>query len=144
MRRSVTVLIALLLLVGCRSRSPRCDLSGTITYKGQPVNGASLTLIPTGGKGQEVLVPVGQDGTFNSADVPVGDYKVVVEGSPGNPGPSTKGMTPDQLAKMKDKLAELKTPATIKFPDKYKQPEKTDLKVTATPGQQTVTLELKD
>src|SRR5262249_53068457 len=135
-----------LLLVGCGgSKKTSGVLSGTITYKSQPVNGATLILHPAvSGQGAEFNVPVTQEGTFRTSGVPVGEYKVVVQASPGNAGPSTKGMPPDKLAEAKDKLSQLSTPATIKFPEKYKQLEKTELKVTVGPGEQTVTLELKD
>jgi hypothetical protein len=146
MRRIVTVSVVLLLLVGCgKSRNPSGTLSGKVTYKGQPVNGATLLLYPTAaGQGAEFPIPVAQDGTFRTSDVPLGNYKVVVQPSAGDPGPSTKGMTPDQIAKMKEKIDSLKTPATIPIPDKYKQKEKTDLTVNVTGGSQQWDPELKD
>jgi hypothetical protein len=145
MRRLVLVSIAVLLFVGCRPRAPKGTVSGTITYQGQPVNGATLLLYPTfGDEGAEISIPVSQEGTFRTDDVVAGEYKVVVQASPGNPGPSTKGMSPEQLAKMKDQLEQMKAPATIKYPDRYKQRDKTDLNVTVVRGDQTLPLELKD
>ena len=54
-------------------------MKGTITYKGQPVNGALLKLYPTSGGDIYTAIPVGPDGAFSTADVPPGDYKIVVE-----------------------------------------------------------------
>jgi hypothetical protein len=146
MQRLIAVSIGLLLLAGCgSSRAPSGWVSGTITYKGQPVNGAALLLYPTSGAlGAEVTIPVTQEGTFRAADVPLGEYKIVVQPNPGDPGPSTKGMTPEQLAKMKDQLDKMKTPATITIPEKYKTKDKTDLTVTVTRGEVKLPLELKD
>ena len=148
MRRFQMISLVLFLgaLAGCGwGETLGVGVSGAVTYKGQPINGATLLLYPTtAGQGAEVSIPVTQEGTFRTADVPLGDYKIVVQANPGDPGPSTKGMTPAQMAEMKEKLAQLKTPATIKYPDKYKSKEKTDLTVTIAKGEQTLTLELKD
>ncbi len=146
MRRIVVVSIGLLLLVGCGPKNAKGTLSGTIKYKGLPVNGATLHLFTPGGKeGNDIEVPVAQDGTFSVADVPAGDYKVIVVGSPGTAGPSTKGMTPEQLAKMQGSLDKMKQEKTIDFPDKYKQKDKTDLTCTVVKGaNEKVDWELKD
>ena len=145
MRRIVALSIGFLLLLGCGPKNTKSVVSGKITYNGHPVNGATLLLYPTiAGQGAEVSIPVAQDGTFRTADVPVGEYKVVVQANAGDPGPSTKGMSPQQMAEMKGKLDELRTPATIKYPDKYKDRAKSDLTMTVSKGEQTVTLELKD
>jgi len=144
MRRIVTISIGLLLLAGCGSnRSGSGMVSGTITYNGQPVNGAALLLYPAGG-GAEILIPVTQEGEFRTSDLPPGEYKVVVQGTAGSPGPPTQGMSPQKLAEVKEKLEAMKTPATIKFPDKYKSQATTDLKLTVIAGEQTLNLELKD
>jgi hypothetical protein len=143
MRRVALVLLGLLLVAGC-ARGPRSGLlTGSVTYKGQPVNGAALFLHPVGGS-EALLIPVAQDGTFSTADIPQGEYKVVVQGTEGQPGPPTQGMSPAQLAKASEKLAGLKTPATIRFPDKYKAPKTTPLTMTVRGGEQTENLELTD
>jgi hypothetical protein len=116
-------------------------VSGTITYKNQPVNGATLLLYPSAGGSSTVSIPVGQDGTFRTNDVPTGDYKIVVQPDPGNPGPPTKDLPPD----MKQKAEALKVPPTIPIPEKYKTKEKTDLPpLSVAKGEQRLTLELKD
>jgi hypothetical protein len=145
MRSVLTVSLGLLLLTGCGPSIVKGVVSGTVTYKSQPVNGATLFLYPTtAGKGSEMTIPVDQEGTFHASDVPAGDYKVVVEPSKGNPGPKTKGMTKEQLAQQKELLDSLKQPPTIKIPQKYTKQETTDLKMTVGAGEQTVPLELHD
>jgi hypothetical protein len=116
---------------------------GSVTYKGQPVNGAALLLHPTGG-GEAIVIPVAQDGTFKSADIPQGDYKVVVEGTEGQPGPPTDRMSPKQLAKASEKLSKLSTPPTIPFPDNYKSAQTTPLTLSVRGGQQTENFVLTD
>jgi hypothetical protein len=144
MWRLVPVSIALLLLAGCGSQTPKGGVSGTVTYKNQPVNGPTLFLYPTtAGQGAEMTIPVGQDGTFKS-EVPVGDYKVVVQPNPGGAAFNTKGMKPDQLEKMKEQIEASKIPATIHIPPKYTKKDSTDWTMTVGKGEQTVTFELKD
>jgi len=145
MRRIITVSVGLLLLVGCGTKHSGGVLMGTVTYKGQPVNGAVLALIPASGEGNGVNIPVTQEGTFRTSDVPPGEYKIVVQGSGGSPTLSLKGMSPAKQAEAKEKLAKLgETKPTIPFPAKYKSHLTTDLKCTVAQGEQTLPLELKD
>jgi hypothetical protein len=145
MRRVTLVLIGALVLVGCNtSKVPKGSLKGTIAYKGQPINGGSLLLHGTDGNGIEVTIPVAQDGTFSSTEVPVGEYKVVVEPNPGGTPFDTTGMTPEQKEKMKEQIQASKTPGTIKFPEKYQKLETTDLTVKVAKGQTSVELRLND
>jgi hypothetical protein len=144
MRRSVAVCLGLLLLAGCSgSKIVKTTLAGTITYKEKPVNNATLLLYPAAG-GEGLPIPVDKDGKFRSADVPAGDYKVVVQGSAGSSGPDTKGMTKDQLEKMKGSLDAMKSDPTIPFPDKYKKKESTPLSVTVSKGMPEQTFTLTD
>jgi hypothetical protein len=144
MRRIVTVSILLLFLIGCRPKGGKGGLvQGKLTYKGQPVNNAALILIATGGKGESVSIPVSQEGTFSSADIPPGEYKIVVEGSSGA-GVDTSRMDPAKLAQAKEKIERMKGKPTIPYPDKYKSHLTTDLVRTIVKGEQTLDLELKD
>lgn len=148
MRRIVTISLGLLLLVGCGSRSGKVGVvSGKITYKGQPVNNAALQLYPTSaGATDPITIPVTGEGTFRITDVPPGEYKIVVQGSAGatQASPSLAGLPPDKAAEMKEKLSKMNTPATIPFPDKYKNRQTTNLKCNVTQSDQTLNLELTD
>jgi hypothetical protein len=143
MRRLVTVSLGLLLLIGCGGKNQGGVLTGTITYQGKPVNGAAIFLHAPGAE-TGLLIPVDQEGKFRSTDVPPGEYKVVVQGAAGSSGPPTQGMSPEKMAEAKEKIAAMKSPPTIPFPDKYKSTATSDLKVTVVAGEQTVKLELKD
>ncbi|OWK34575.1 hypothetical protein [Fimbriiglobus ruber] len=120
-------------------------VSGKITYKGQAVNGGTLMMVNTGDKGESTNVPLTQEGTYRAADLPEGEYKVVIQPASGTAGvPSTKGMDPAKAAEIKSKIDAMKTAATITIPDKYKKVATTDLKLTVGKTDQTFDFELKD
>jgi hypothetical protein len=146
MWRALPILVAAVLLAGCGpKRAATGTVSGTITYKGKPVNGAVLHFYPAkGGAAETVMIPVNQEGAFDASGVPPGDYKVVVQPSKGTSGPSTKGMSKAKLDEMKGKLDEMKTPATIPIPKKVQDVGSTNLTCSVTTGKQEVTLEVMD
>jgi hypothetical protein len=152
MRRIIVVSLGLLLVMGCGSkRGSGGTLSGTVRYKGQPVNGAILRLHPASAEGIDYSIPVSQDGTFRSSDVPPGEYKVAVEAATppaqARHMPSMKGDNSPQAKEMQEKLNQMQQgqdPPTIPFPHKYKNMATTDLKCTIKPGEQKLDLELKD
>ncbi|HBI43003.1 MAG TPA: hypothetical protein DDY78_09115 [Planctomycetales bacterium] len=136
MRRIVLVSVAFLLVVGCGpSGSSKGVVKGTITYNGKPVNAVAILLYPSVDKeAVSISVPVTQDGAFNSDDVPVGDYHIVIK-----PSNAPKNMTPGTNSSPGGP-----TP-TIPFPDKYKEIKSTDLTCSVKTGDQTpLKLELKD
>jgi hypothetical protein len=144
MRRISILLVCLAVMAGCNpSQGAKGTLSGNVTYKGHAVNGGSLNLISVSSPGIELPIALGQDGSFRSADVPAGDYKVVIEPSAGVKGPPNQGLPPE----MKERLekANMSQPPTIPIPEKYKKGETTDLTLTVKSGGETkVNLELKD
>jgi hypothetical protein len=152
MRRIVTVSMVVLLLAGCggSKRVKHGVVSGKVTYKGQAVNDAALVLYPVGAAPETVPVtlPVSHEGEYStSPETPTGEYKVIVEGSKGTsqvPPELLKRMTKEKQAEMKAKLDPMSTPPTIRFPDKYKDVNKTTLRLTVTDKDQTLDLTLTD
>lgn len=152
MKRIVLVSISIVLLMGCTSkRSTNGSISGKLTYNGKPVNGALLRLIPASKEGEEVRIPVTQEGTYSSTGVPAGDYKVVIQGTQLPPDVEKtmkqmpKGMDPAKAEEMKQKFQQSHQEVpTIPFPNKYKKADTTDLKWTITQGKQELNLDLKD
>ena len=151
MRQIVRVSVGLLLLavlVGCGKRSRYGTVSGKVTYKGQPVNDAALVLYPTAGGTVKnaFTIPVTQEGTFRIADVPPGEYKVVVQGAGKGDDEAAllRDLPRDKKEKVKSMMEGQRTPVTIPFPDKYKNPNTTDLRCTITDKDQKLDLELKD
>jgi hypothetical protein len=152
MRRILFVSIVLLPLMGCGSRDKQGGvISGKITYKNQPVNGAMLQLHPDPGPGVEISIPVTQEGTFRASNIPPGEYKIVVSSSQAPPGGRNmptipKGTDPAKAEEMRQKLQQMQgqDAPTIAYPNKYKNIASTDLKCTIKEGDQTLPLELKD
>jgi len=152
MKRILLASLGLVLLFGCGGkRSTGGSVTGTITYKGKPVNGAMLFFHPTSGEGNDIAVPTTQEGTFSAFDIPPGEYKIFVESSRIPPealkGPEIpKGMDPAKAEEMKQKFQQMRgqEAPTIPFPAKYKDVATTDLKCTISQGKQQLTLELKD
>ena len=149
MRRIVTVALVALLLAGCGPKGKKTGVvTGKITYKGQPVNGAALLLFPTAGGDTAVMtVPVSQEGEFRISELTPGQYKVVVQGTAGAQQVDPrllKSMPPEKQAEVKEKLSHMNTPPTIRFPDKYKDPKKSPLTWDVQKGDQTKDLALTD
>ena len=145
MRRLVAISIGLLILVGCRSKVE--SLSGTITYKGQPVNNVMLHLYPVDGKSPDVPIPVTQEGTFRTTGVKPGEYKVVViPPQTDDMASKFRNMKGAQAEEAKKKLQQNQSQEkpTIAFPRKYQNTMSSDLKCTITGGQQVLPLELKE
>jgi hypothetical protein len=142
MTRFLSLVVMLLFLAGCGGgkNAPTGTVTGKITYKGQPVNGAALQLIQTTGQGDSHNIPVTQEGTFNVSSVPVGEYIVVVVPAAGSPMHVGKNAS----AEVKAKADEMKITPTIPIPEKYKQRLKSDLRLTVTAGVTTQDFELKD
>jgi hypothetical protein len=143
------VLIAPLFLVpvcGCsKNPSAPASISGTVTYKGDPVTGGTLTFVTK--ENVNYSTAIGADGKYGKSDLPEGEMKVVIETESikpktdvpaygegrGNPiGPAPKGAKQVSAGKY------------VKIPDKYNSAVTTDLKVTLSSGSQTQDFELKD
>jgi hypothetical protein len=139
-----------LLLLGCGKHGTGGTVSGTLQYKGQAVNGATLHFYPVPGPGPDFAVPVSQDGTFHTSQVPAGEYKVVVQPSKAPPGGRTPNipadMDPAQAADLREKFKKAypEQAPTIPFPDKYMDEDTTNLKCTIQDGEQKLPLQLED
>ena len=142
---SLILSVGIFCLVGCGGppAAPKTVVTGTVTYKGQPVNGAALQLYPTEGAGEPTNVPVAQDGTYRAADLAVGEYIVVVVPSEGR-GQSMKGVDKAKMAEYQAQADAMKSTPTIKIPDKYKKRLDNPLKMTVSKGEQKIPLELTD
>lgn len=81
-----SLLLGCALLVGCSSGEKLYPVSGKVTYKGQPLSGALVTLHPKDSSDPRVERPVGytqEDGTFRlntgqREGAPAGQYVVTV------------------------------------------------------------------
>lgn len=86
---AITLVIVLVAATGCGSRGPaRYDISGTVTFRGEPVPAGSIMFIPTGTAAGEQ--PVGfctfREGDFESKagrSPGTGSYRAVITGCDG-------------------------------------------------------------
>jgi hypothetical protein len=145
MRKCGVLAVCLLALVACSEQNKKSVfLSGSITYKGQPVNGGSLKLFSASAAGEPYTIPIDQEGKFRIADVPEGEYKAVVQPSAGMTPNIPKGLDPGKMAEAKEKSELMKQPPTIPIPDKYKDRLKSTLTITVKKGEPDIKLELTD
>ncbi len=150
MRRLVILSLGLVLFAGCGAkRNQGGSIKGKITYNGKAVNGVTLRLYPLPGPGVDLTIPVTQEGTFDSTNIPPGEYKIVVEAPANvmqnrNMPAMPKGLDPAKEAEMKKSFEQQMGQATIPFPNKYKAAGSTDLKCTIKEGNPPLELVLKD
>ena len=90
----LSVLLLLLVMVGCDSKPKLTEISGTVTFKGQPIPAGDVSFTPqvsvTGGQLQMYMV---KDGKYDSAQTPEsgllpGKYKVRINGYDGKQIPN--------------------------------------------------------
>jgi hypothetical protein len=81
--RSLAAAAVVALVAGCGSST---NVTGKVTYKGNPVSTGSITLVASNGTVYSGVL--GTDGTFSIPDVPTGDVQVAVVGA--NPATGTK------------------------------------------------------
>ena len=145
MRKILVCCLGLLLLLGCAKKKTETLQMGKLIYKSKPVNNAELLLYPSSGKEEDrITITTDKDGAFELRSVPPGEYKVVVKGSAGTQQANLEGMPPEKQAEARKRLEKMNTPPTIPFPDKYKDLQKTTLKLTVQEGEAKNDLELTD
>lgn len=90
----LSVLLLLLVLVGCESKPTLTEISGTVTFKGQPIPAGDVSFTPevsvAGGQLQMYMV---KDGKYDSTQTPgmgllPGKYKVRINGYDGKQIPN--------------------------------------------------------
>ena len=162
MKRVLCVSMVFVLLtwcgMGCSSkRNAGGSVSGTVTYKGQPVNRAVLMFHPTAGDIKDIEITTSNEGTFSVANLPPGEYKICVESTripkdamkePSRKPKAGKEVDAAKMEEMKMKFQQMKTGGggpTVGLPKKYKDAKTTDLQCTIVEGKpEKLNLELKD
>jgi len=126
--RSLPVLVLLLLLVlaGCSSsKSGTREVSGKVTYKGEPLPGGTITFQSANDKDKVGRTGINEDGSYKLGNAPEGDVKIFFIG-PSRPSDTTKGKAP---------------PVTLEA--KYLKPETSGVSYTVKEGTQTYDIDLK-
>jgi hypothetical protein len=117
------------------------SVSGKVTYKGTPVPNGVVTF--HGDEGQSTQVPLGEDGTYDAPQVPVGQVSVTIATPPDNsvllkvakqwPGGKRFGVgKPIEPPKN-----------VVSIPTKYSNPAQSGLRFNVSEGRQTYDIPLK-
>jgi hypothetical protein len=128
---SVGLVLLLTALGGCS----RPVVSGTVTYKQNPLTRGEVSFIADDGKSRSGLI--GADGNYEIVDPPLGDVKIVVvattvEGKAGKASPilGNQGGAPPVVKSL--------------IPVKYNSPQTSGLTYQVTGGKQTRNIDLDD
>lgn len=152
---SISIVVFTLVGAGCSSSSTG-DISGTVTFQGKPVVSGTVSVI--GPEGNPVGTVIQPDGTYKMTGIqtgssiflvaspaPAGEVAAAGAGKPGKgdildgkpdaaseAGPAAgTTLSPDQLKKW------------VAIPNKYLDPNQTDLKFTVSSGANTFNIEMK-
>jgi hypothetical protein len=133
-------------LLGCSKNSQApARLSGSVTYKGQPLKAGTMQLHAPDGVAYNAQI--GEDGTYIATDIPEGELVITVETESFNP---TKKAAGGKDAEKRLKAQQPPPPGRgsgggtpadlsehyVKIPEKYSNPKTSPLTVTVKSGRQ--------
>ena len=75
---AATLVLSMLVCAGCKKASLGESVSGTVTYKNNPLEGGSIAFFPIAGR--PVIAEVAGDGSYE-VQLPPGDYVVTIAAS---------------------------------------------------------------
>jgi hypothetical protein len=150
----LTTALSLVLISGCSRSNPSApsNISGTVTYKGSPVSGGSITFkSPDLGFYSSAL---GEDGSYQIIDMPTGPMVVTVETESINPNRKKieygGGKGDKQYAERMMMEKKMGAPIGqgnakyVKIPAKYNDANTSPLNITIERGSQSKTFDLTD
>ena len=121
-------------LVGCTPGGPQqAQVKGKVTYKGQPLAGATVNFTPEQGQLAVGVTDSNGEYTLSTGGSPgavLGKHKVSIT-KVGAQAEGTANMTPDDYAKMA-KAGKMPAPAKSEIPTKYNNPTTSGLEATVT------------
>ncbi|WP_193376994.1 hypothetical protein [Frigoriglobus tundricola] len=146
----------LVLLCGCGGQ-PTADVSGRIAIRGKPPELDRLVVSFVMTDGRSFSGPVARDGRYTVAGVPTGEVKVgFIVPQPREPAHPKGSESPEEQNKPldpKQKMQELRAAAKSKgaksaaqaspVPEKYRDPLKSGVTTTLTPGSNTFDFDIK-
>jgi hypothetical protein len=130
----VALLAMVAFLGGCSGNS--AVVSGTVRYKGELLTTGEVSLIADGGKSRSGLI--GDDGSYQINDAPVGPVRVVVIARRVQGGPTGESPVAARLA------ADRQVVVTSLIPTRYGDPATSGLNFEIVAGKQIHDLDLKD
>jgi hypothetical protein len=137
--QAAILVLCVLALSGCRR--PKGTVSGTVTYKGEPVPSGTVAFF---GPGDQVAsVALRPDGTYEASGVPLGEVKVTVTTPPPPPSEEQLAKNPMVQERRKGRNISLPVEKTVTVPAKYSRPATSGLSLTVTEGSQPYDIPLK-
>jgi hypothetical protein len=129
------------IISGCSNNGrERATVSGTVSYKGKPLPAGKVSF--WGPNDQVASALIGEDGSYEATDVPVGLVKVAVSTPPPPPPEIEKAAKEGKRRFGKGKLITAAVNIIV-IPVKYSDPAKSGLSLTVTEGSQPFSIELK-
>lgn len=137
-------------LVGCSKSSPApAKVSGSVTYKGQPIKAGTMAFHTSEGVAYPAVIS--DDGTYSATDLPEGELVVTVDTAhldPSKKSAAGTGKDADRRNKMMQGRMQdgppdaAKAQPYTKLPEKYSNPKTSPLTVTLKSGRQVKDIEL--
>lgn len=141
-----------LVLLGCSKPSlAPAKISGSLTYKGQPIRGGTMAFHTA--EGAAYPAQIGDDGTYSATDIPEGELIVTVSTAHLDPARkvAAEGRDHEKRMKMMSKAVQPgpsggaeKNEPFIKIPEKYGNPKTSPITVTTTSGRNVKDIDLTD
>lgn len=152
---TLSFLFLISLVNGCGpSKSNPVELSGTVTYNGQPVTGGTMIFFAKDGGTYPASIHA--DGSYIATDFPTGELIVTVDTESLNPakkqetytGKTKMGGGPKgkegKMSPVPEGASQGNAGTYVKIPKVYNDKDKSPLKVTVEAGKQKLNIELKD
>jgi hypothetical protein len=119
--------LSLLLAVGCGGSGGKGTVSGTVSYRGQPLPTGNIAFFDS--KGQPLTAATIHDGKYTVNDLPPGPVKITIS-------------TPPEATPPKGQQAESPAQAIRHIPYQYSIPDQSTLTYEVKPGSQEHPIEL--
>jgi hypothetical protein len=138
-------------VLGCSKNSiAPAKVSGSVSYKGQPIKGGTMQFHGPDGVAYNALLS--SDGTYTATDIPEGELVVTIETESANPAKKTAAQGPDAAKRMSggQKAPEGRGsgPDPVQFytkiPAKFANAKTSPITVTVKSGRQVKDIELTD
>jgi hypothetical protein len=134
------VVVLLSAIPGCGSGKATATVTGTVTYQGKPLPAGKVSFF--GLDGQVASGLIGEDGSYEITNVPLGLVKVAVS-TPLPPPPEIIKAAKEGKRRFGKGNPITVDSNTVSIPAKYSEPAKSGLSLTVTEGSQPYVIELK-
>ncbi|WP_020467858.1 hypothetical protein [Zavarzinella formosa] len=129
----MSVGLVLVCLSGCGSEKVG-DVSGLVTYNGQPLAKTGGHIVFVGPQGSQIVADIGADGAYRAAGIPAGLNRVAVYYSNPEAQEQIRKFMPQKGKKPPPVTPPSPAPAPFLTPIKYASPDTSELSVQIGPG----------